>query len=51
MTLEEEEDSGEEIFTAPGTSKSSDNIILDRSKSIDDNLSTDFVSILSAANK
>ncbi|KAK9752406.1 hypothetical protein QE152_g4198 [Popillia japonica] len=48
---EEEEDSGEDVFTAPGTSKSSGQIISDRSRSMDESLSTDFGSILSAANK
>ncbi|GJQ82091.1 hypothetical protein Trydic_g6963 [Trypoxylus dichotomus] len=48
---DEEEDSGEEIFTAPGTSKGTGQIVLDRTKSIDESLSTDFGSILSAANK
>lgn len=50
---DEEEDSAEEIFTAPGTSagRSSDNLLKPNSVYENTTISTDFTSILDTVNK
>lgn len=48
--MSDEEDSAEEIFTAPSTSRGRGNIVIDRSGASENSgISTDFVSILENA--